>query len=640
VRGAFDLESWEWTHPFFAGFMWGPPEARQWRYLHDKKHTKQSSRDLMRHGLDMCWKFSEEEGVTEWWAHNGGRFDWLAKLEAAALHLGWGATLTTSGTRVISMKVKPSGEKRCLTFFDSQAVVNMALGDAAGDVRGFALPHRKALTKEDYKEDPRTWSFEKLHTGCRTDCELVLELLDRVETLAQDWGGKLHNTFSQIALSIMKADLAARGLSLYEHEGEGEYGREAQKYCRHAYYGGRNEVFHHSPNYRVNVYDINSSYPKSLTELLPWEMGRWGRVKSPQAAQRILDSPGEIEGVLEAEVDVPDMPIPPLPYRDEDESILFPIGKWRAHFAAVELRYAQTLGVKVRPLGGYGYVPRRYFEPFVARVFESKRAATLQGKVAVATFCKFVANGGYGKFGQRPEVEHIQVCPDEDEAEAILLADFYRVRRGEKSTVGTLGDDSRFLLKKHERWPKHTHFALASYVTAYSRIRLHQVLSAHADTVTYTDTDCAHIHHRKSLPFVGDGLGEWKLEKRNVRSRYWAPKLYLLEGDVVDLKAKGFPLKHRCEPLCETPCPFFEKQDRRVFDRVVASMVVNLKRIAGAKTQLRRGGEFQRVDATRTWKGFSTKRKAFPDGSTVPWTADELREGTHKLQRSPLFRMT
>lgn len=653
MRGAIDFEAWAWCNPFFSCLMWGPPEARTFVTRHDTTHK--ASRKLMCETLDMAWKIGRGHGVTEWWAHNGGKYDWLAILEAAVCHLGWRVIGKTSGgSRLIELQVK-APDDTTIRFFDSMAVIPSSLKQAADD---FDLPTAKAFTEDDYRIDPRKWDVQRLKIGCQTDCLIVLELLEKVETLAESWGGKLHSTFSQISMSVMKHYLreqgAEKGEEIPRHD-KTPLDMAGNAYCRKGYYGGRVEVFHHLPPSLVDIYDVNSSYPFSMTQWLPWQL--WGASNTRKDAQRVLELPGEVEGIVEARVTVPAwMEYPPLPKRTEGNAIVFPTGTWTAHFPANELRYAASLGVKVEPLSAWAYSAERPFEGFVETIQAAKRAAKEAGNKAVESFTKYVGNGGYGKLGQAPEIETIFIPSSQREAEEILAADLRRVQRGFEPSVGKLGDETRFLVMRKVQWPKHTHFAAASYIAAYSRILLHREMLRHPGNLYYCDTDSLHLKTGRAPLNVGPALGQWKPEEKRQHARYLAPKMYETHGEawngslhrhtkeckakgcseeVIQYKAKGFPLRHRCDEACRNPCVLRNGWQPGTFAAVQEGRAVPVSRMAMAKGQLKRGGAFQRVEEMRAWRGHSTKRRPLEDGSTVPWTVGEVEAKEYLLAVSP-----
>lgn len=632
MRGCLDFETWHWVNALCCGFMWGPPDDRRHFFLEDEgepfripempKHTR--SRELLCESLRTAHRLTGDHGISEWWAHNGGKFDFLLLVDAARF-MGWRVYgHTAGGGRLIYMSARPDNSDVTCHFYDSFAVVSAALGKAA---KGFELPHAKKFSKDDYRIDTRIWDREHLRTGCLTDCLLVLELLEKVENIVEGWGGKLRHTFSATALSIVRADLKQRGLKLPSHEGK----QRCNDYAKQAYYGGRVEVLHHCPDYDLDGYDVNSSFPFSMAGRVPFELER--EAQNRREVCKVLE--GEIwDGPVEARVTVPDtLPFPPLPWRHPKGGIYFPTGTWTGVFPAVELRYAMELGCKVEPLSAIAYRVAQPFGDFVERVYEMKSTA----KGAVRAFSKFLLNGCYGKFGQSPETESLAIVTSIEEGEHILLTH-------PPGKVGRLGDDPRYLLFRNMRWPPQTHFALAGHINAASRVLLNRGMYE-CPSVAYCDTDSLHVRRGQRPSNVGNALGAWKLDKGNYRAWFYAPKVYRMEMSGWDgkdlstegklyLAAKGIPIRRE-----DPEDPDRDIWDLDAFNRWVASERVPIHRMVLVKSQLRNnGGLAARQEDRRRWAGRSMKRAPLSDGSTRPWTVEELRAEKQFVAWSPLAR--
>lgn len=615
MRGAFDFETYEWTNPFFCGFAWGPPGERQTYEICDPARVRDGRKYDPDKVAEMALLFMwHTEEVTEWWAHNMGKFDGLF-LVAAAQRLRWSVEGTVAGSsRIIQLKLRPPGQKRAVIVRDSFAVAPARLKDNAKD---FELPSaKKIFTEDDYTKDPRTWPLEHLREGCIRDCILVLELLERLETLVSDWGGELKSTFSSSALSIVKAKLQERGEEIPSHKklgvllpsGKFEPFTWMNATAREGYYGGRVEVFHHLPQGTLTEWDVCSSYPWSMSQRLPW-------VPLGQANQRALDllMSGELEGMVEARVTIPrDTQFPCLPFKPKTKGVFFPVGSWKAWFPAVELRYAMTQGVHVEPLNGLLYRAASPFLEFVEEVYSLKQTA----KGAVRSFAKLVLNGGYGKFGQKPERANLLIFGDEGEA-----LDYAAERPGR---VSKLSPDWMAVAVHQTMWAHHAHFAVASYITALSRIKLHRAIMQ-SKGLAYGDTDSIHAKELRPSEHVqfGTGLGEWKEELRGYKATFYAPKIYRLTESTgkEHFAAKGFPV------------------NAESFAKLIAGTEVHVERTRLIKSQLKANDKTtRRTNEEKVWRGLSGKRAPLPDGSTRPWDVKELRVEKHKQAVSPAFK--
>lgn len=585
--------------------MWRDEKGFHENFIHDKTHKNPD------YVAECCLEsMLGNESVDVWWAHNMGKFDGLF-LSSAAFRLGWRQeAIMAGGNRVIGLKLSPPGSKRKIEVKDSYALAPSSLASLAKD---FELPSAKEFTKDDYKIDARKWDVDKLRRGCLTDCRIVLELLDRVSGLVTEWGGELKSTFSSTALSIVLKAIRLRGLRFPIHQAQPESNEKAQE----CFYGGRVEVLEHCPDFWLVEHDINSSYPAAMCNPMPWKY--LGHLKGRAADRWYRDGN---TCMVRAEVRVSaDEYLPPLPYRieqDETSGVYFPVGKWIAWFPDVELRYAETQGVKVKVLEVLSYTSENPFDEFVKMVYAKKAMST----GAARNFCKLILNGCYGKFGQKPEVTRLMSFESEDEG----LAHCW-----ENENFVPLGDSHQILVGTFHKYARQAHYAMASTITARARIALHQFLRL-SERPCYTDSDS--VHSKSFSGEVGEDLGMMKLEMGKYKGTFYAPKIYVLrpEKGPPHFAAKGFPVER------EKDLEAILRMEER-FSDLVAQRPIPVGRMRLLKSQLRKSPrETKRIEESKVWHGSSQKRLPYPDGTTRPWTVGELRRYTHTTAKSPLLK--
>ena len=560
------------------------------------RRKRESPKALAVRALKRIAERTESEGIDEWWAHNGGKYDLILLLEAVG-KLSWSATGSVSGGRLIILDVRPPNGRK-IRFLDSFAVVPEALKKVS---ESFGLKSSKLLGDEDYSVDVSKWSYERLYEGCRADCEVVYELVHELDRLYTEFGGALAVTFSSSTLSVLRGTCEVLDTRKWNAE---------NRFAERAYYGGRVEVYHHAPTQKLCSYDVTSSYPWSMAQALPWLPQR--HVSGARDLDFALRDPN-VEAIVDAQVTVPKMPFPPLPIR-HDDALFFPTGTFTGTWTKVELLYAQTVGVKVTPIRALTYTRRQAFDLFVRKFFELKVQAT----GALRSFAKLSLNGCYGKFAQKPEKEVLHICESSTVAAQLIAS------KPAGSVTPLSPHDLRFVAEKTTSWPKQTHFAIAAYVTSYSRILFHHRLSNSVDPA-YGDTDSIHCVSTRftDSPWetgAGDALGAWKLERRNFTARYFAPKLYalVLDDGKEKFKSKGFEVK------------------KATFESVTHGEQVERGAMRLAKSALRDDLSAKYHQVKKSWHGLSQKRAAFADGSTRPWSHAELLQGKYLHQVSPL----
>lgn len=595
----YDFETFDWVHPFvFCVYT-------------KEQHSEHVYRDEKTHNcvpkcLEAMEHLASRDNIKTFWAHNGGKFDVLFIVDAIKRMPGWKCDGITASGRVISLRVMSP----TITFElkDSYAVIQSSLAKA---LESFEIPRRKTFTAADYSGDMRKLSDVDLLAGCLADCESLYLLLERAQSMFEGWGGQLKSTFSSSALTLVKAHV---GRPLPSHEGS----QWANDICRRAYCGGRVEVFTHAPGILLREYDVVSSYPWSMTQELPWQL--LGNDRPPQLYDK------EVKQIVYATVNVPEQYLPPLPFVPPSGGLFFPFGKWSAWFVGDELKYAiEYCGVTARLHEAVSYSVQTPFKSFIDTVFETKATAT----GAKREFAKLVMNGCYGKFGQKPENTKLKVFASSEDGIAYAR---------EHMDTTAINKDWTALEVKEFRWPKHTHYAMASHITAYSRIKLHKLLmlardghQASFNQLAYCDTDSIHVDEKcASLTgYVSNALGDVKVELEHYTARYFAPKLYtMLEVTGKEhFASKGFPV------------------NAEAFKRIIGfEKVGNEKgRMQLIRTQLRKGGGVVHLNEQETlklWSGRSNKRRVLPGtkGETMPWTAAELVEGIHVNQKSPIAK--
>ncbi|GLJ16456.1 hypothetical protein SUGI_0280020 [Cryptomeria japonica] len=102
---------------------------------------------------------------------------------------------------------------------------------------------------------------------------------------------------------------------------------------------------------------------------------------------------------------------PFLPYRDHNDTLLFPTGKFVDVYFSEELIYARELGYKNFPIRGYLFEKKPSpFGNFVTSLFGRRKEAKLSGDEAMAYGYKILMNSLYGRFGINPKSTITEVC--------------------------------------------------------------------------------------------------------------------------------------------------------------------------------------------------------------------------------------
>lgn len=320
-------------------------------------------------------------------------------------------------------------------------------------------------------------------------------------------------------------------------------------FIRRAYYGG------HADTYKpygedLYYYDVNSLYPFVMKEFpMPGGEPVW----HSNLESKNLDS---MFGFIEAYVVCPKtIKKPFLPYRDKNNTLLFPTGEFVGVYYTEELKYARDLGYTILPISGYLFKKMESpFNSFVSSLFESRLEAKKSGNEAMSYVYKILMNSLYGRFGINPKSTTTEVC------------DEYRYKnliRNSELIFGDMLSENTYIVAYHSNtdkgddyWnpPKNSAVQLAAAITASARIHMYPYISR--EDCYYTDTDSVVLGHPLPNEEISSSvLGKFKLEDRIKKGYFLAPKSYFyssIEGENV-LKYKG-PAKNLVMP------EWFEKQ--------------------------------------------------------------------------------
>lgn len=584
-----DIETESWTEFVLGG-------------IYDREGNYHSYRDRDLFMLDLL------ETGGEVWTWNGGLYDIIAIAEWL-IENNIRAEVSRSGTRITRLR---AGK---LVLRDAVALLPMSLEKAIGilpdetilRIAGTLDPAaRKDLGKvESYENISRTMSaelFADLDRYLRRDCEFGFEIVDRLQTIADEHDYELTGTVGGSSYKTAATQLGIEPV---------EWDWRAYRFARDAYYGGRTQVFQPTAEHGHRS-DIHSAYPAALRSLeLP--VGEWAEARDETAARWYQR---RVPGIYRARVTVPESFIPPLPLRLDDGSIAYPFGRFVGTWALPELAYAEEeCGVTVEPIRALTWDDERVvFAEYIDRVWRHRADATNKTEAA---WVKWFANSLTGKFGEDPAKERVLLCPDLAQIQDKL---------DRKNPWFPIDPGLRIWGAPFWRISDCAHVHWAAYLTGQTRVTLHRQLTADGRgglSAVYCDTDSVYSTTRRREAH-GPELGQWGYDGE---MRDWvclAKKLYRYEdpatGEIV-VRAKGMSGL--------TPAEFEElmageaiSRDRGVMGFRSAARVLGAIKETDEPARL-----FRRKHLTRSSKADGLKfgdRIRRADGRTYPREAKEL----------------
>jgi hypothetical protein len=369
--------------------------------------------------------------------------------------------------------------------------------------------------------------FEKIDDLDSLDESAIQDRCDSDSFIVYSFIHQLQETYNELGTSL-RATVGSSSLEYFRrmcmvHSTRKLDDDRLETLCQ-AYYGGRCESFYIGslPTGRYSMGDVNSMYASVMENLQLPIPSREYCFFSESAVSF------DREGASECSVSVPESMYPPLPYREPDSGkLLFPFGRFRAWWTHNEIRYALQCGVRIEQVHQSIWFSATCipFKDFVRTLYGLK----LQGgwKALVA---KHLLNNNYGKWNQsRPPKQ-------------LLPASEYIGSNITDPVTPMYGKDGELIsvLVQPEgyQFPIHSNIIWGSYITAGSRIKIHQLLEKHKGL--YCDTDSCLLEGR--IPKT-DGLGELSLETSCTGAYLAGPKAYALfrDGQIEKLKVKGIP---------------------------------------------------------------------------------------------------
>ena len=425
------------------------------------------------------------------------------------------------------------------------------------------------------------------------DCEILWTAIAQFEEEILGLGGQLQQTIASTAMGLFRRTYLKRDIYTSER---------VNKIAEQSYFASRVEVLARNADDFL-MYDINSSFPYSMTFPLPANLIRI----STDIPQEDSD---ECIYIADVTIEVPDMALPPLPYRKENR-VFFPVGRWRSWFTSTDIRLALREGAILHKVHEcYVFEPFLDFKGYAVDIYGRRAASTTTFRKLVL---KYLLNSLYGKAAESLMKQEMLINPKEIDREKMQML------------------QPGVWLQEKEAIIAHRHVPISTVITAIARRTLYDYAKEcyrQGTPVYYCDTDS--LCTKAILPVNDKELGAMKLEKKMDWAEFVAPKIYQGEGfelkngkwlPVQLNKAKGFSLGRSEEA--------FDKL-RKIIDgdRIGIQRMVRLRELY--RTQI--GGEYTSapfeilVIKALTFEMLA-KRFHYPDGETRPWHVSELKSG-------------
>lgn len=292
---------------------------------------------------------------------------------------------------------------------DKLANIGKAIGIKKGDgplaavylQQRFSKESLEKLSNQELEDFYRECPMDVLIEYNRVDCEILWKAIQQFEHEIIELGGQLQQTIASTGMSLCRRAYLKQ--TIYTSE-------KINKISELSYYASRVEVISRNLE-NFKTYDINSSFPYSMTFPQPGGLKRVGT--------RLPDDDSETcIYIADVDIEVPDMPLPPVPYRSGGR-VFFPVGRWRAWFTSTDIKLALREGCILHKVYEvYEFEPFYDLKGYVDDIYAKRAAADTEFRKLVL---KYLLNCLYGKYAESPMKQEMLINPDDLDREEMQL---------------------------------------------------------------------------------------------------------------------------------------------------------------------------------------------------------------------------
>jgi len=419
------------------------------------------------------------------------------------------------------------------------------------------------------------------------DCRVLFVAVQTFEREINRLGGELQKTIAATALDLFRRRFLHERIRTTP---------EVNGYAREAYSASRVEPFCRRCDH-ADYYDVNSSFPYAMTFDAPGNVAYFG-----SKLRRSDDL-----GLVQATVRIPELDIPPAPFRGSDGKLYFPTGTWKAWFTNTDIDHVQSLGGSVeRVHQAVGFERFGDLRAYAQTIYDWRKSTD---DPALKVILKFLLNSLYGKFGEQERKQRVVIHPG---------AEFFDLPEREAGGLGREMLMPGVHAVVEDRAIPHAHVPIAAHITAVARRVLDDYL-VQAPRVYYCDTDGFAVPESSTFE-TSNELGGLKLEKHIFAAEFAAPKLYAITENGTDwtVKGKGFS---RVRVNGKTRKLHYDD-----FQKLLSSKELELEQFGRLRALWRDGETAPRERIVKkTWRQTSRPKRAPIGDFTRPWKVSEIR---------------
>jgi hypothetical protein len=382
------------------------------------------------------------------------------------------------------------------------------------------------------ENDYKIWNFKsEAIKYCKLDCISLYQILSKFNDLIYnrfELNINKYPTLPSLSLGIFKTHYLNEDSI---HMLSGDIAND----IRQGYTGGSCDMYKPSPinNSKIYCYDVNSLYPFVMSKFkLP--------VGNPTYfTGDITKIDKNAFGFFYCNITAPvklDHPILQTHIKTKDGiRTVSPLGTWNDILFSEEMYNAKKYGYKFEILWGYTFKSDYVFKDFVKDLYTIRLEYPKSDPMNY--IAKIILNSLYGRFGMDDNFTYSSIMGKKD------YDNFEKLDKN-NSIIDVIDLDTNYLVQcKNPQVELDTlldnasevhniNIAIASAITAYSRIHMSQFKNNKDYNLYYSDTDSIYIDKPLDDSFISSNeLGKLKLEYTSNDTVFLAPKVYALLTD-------------------------------------------------------------------------------------------------------------
>lgn len=381
---------------------------------------------------------------------------------------------------------------------------------------------------------------------CNLDCISLWQVLFKFNEMIFDlFNRNIHHypTLPALAFAIFRSNFM-------KEENIPQLSGKVEEDIRGGYTGGAVDMYipKSKPGVKVKCLDVNSLYPSQMqSQLMP--------VGTPTFFEgdiRKIDP--EAYGFFYCEIIAPDdikHPIIQTHVKTKNgKRTISPIGFWEDMLFSEELYNAENYGYKFNILWGYTFKKDVIFKDYVDFLYNLRSQYDKSNPMNF--IAKILMNSLYGRFGMNDNFNTINIIHKDyfPDFQGKFLDEIIKTTEIEDYFLVEFNSIDKEANKEDDNSTHNTNIAVASAITAYSRIHMTQFKNNEKIVLYYTDTDSIYVDENSEIPeslIDNEILGKLKLENTCNKAIFLCAKVYCLDTEEkgVVYKAKG--LKHDIE---------------------------------------------------------------------------------------------